>query len=426
MRLTVHGNSLTSLRLVGHQLTGGLLLLVGGLLLLVFASSGHGQSPQVEPALTSPAAVRRFVNQLGSLEYQQRVRATRTLIGLGMEAEPAVRQGLEHDDTEVRQRCRIIHDAIMAADRSRRLNTFVHGRALDTASFPCWPLLSAQVGDATEARSLLAEALRTNWAALEHFQTTVDTGANGPQRTLTPDSSSEILFSPSTEAARIFGRTVRELQYVGDQQHTSPSVGQITLPLVMSCHPQLDPPAADRAAFLEILHRVKPPEETPDPWENSTFRHLVGSFVASSVEPAAAYQACTLALRHNLTEAVRPASALLLEGKTAPYKLQYAMLTLARFGNDGHRELLYPYLENTDVCFRRSSHSDSGVECQVRDVALAACIQLSGEAPEDYGFPAIQRNSYSVFQPNSVGFVSDVARESALFKFRESHPVAIR
>ncbi len=376
------------------------------LLLASVAPSAWGQAGDVGGAIESP---RELVRQLGSAQYQRRARATRRLIDMGLEAEPAVRQGLANDDAEIRQRCHRIHETIIAADRSRRLNDFVQHRTAASAIFPCWSLVSSRVGDVPDARSLLAEALREDWVSLEAFHalSTLDPGA-------------------ATNAARTFGLTVRQLQAAGDQQHASPTLGQIAVPLVMSCAPQLEPTAADRAAFLEILHHLRPSDEASDPWNNSTFRRLVGSFLATSVEPVAAYQACTLALRYNLADAVAPASALLLAENTAPYKLQYAMLTLARFGDEAHRELLYPYLENRDVCFRRSSQSDNGVECQVRDVALAACVYLSGESPEDYGFPAIQRNSYSIFQPNSLGFASDVARESALFKFRETHAVTRR
>jgi hypothetical protein len=56
-------------------------------------------------------------------------------------------------------------------------------------------------------------------------------------------------------------------------------------------------------------------------------------------------------------------------------------------------------------------------QSQVRDVALAVLIHLSGQELKDYGLDHIQPNSKMLFQPGTITFTDPSARTEALKKW---------
>jgi hypothetical protein len=87
-----------------------------------------------EPPNASPPAAEQLVEQLGDASYEQRERAGRQLVEIGLEAKAALDNGMRHPDPEIAFRCRRLWDEVR----------FLAG----------WQQVSQIVGDSPAARAL--------------------------------------------------------------------------------------------------------------------------------------------------------------------------------------------------------------------------------------------------------------------------------
>src|SRR5262249_1218187 len=124
------------------------------------------------------------------------------------------------------------------------------------------------------------------------------------------------------------------------------------------------------------------------------YRAVAVPWVGPPPDPVAMYQAMTAANSLNLPDqTVHLAIRLLtVPGAVAAYRGQAAM-QLARLGSKEHIPLLEKALVDSGILttIRRSVVKDGkpeieSYEIQVRDVALAVSVTLSGQKIEDYGF----------------------------------------
>jgi hypothetical protein len=106
--------------------------------------------------------------------------------------------------------------------------------------------------------------------------------------------------------------------------------------------------------------------------------------------------------------------------------LQDAILAVGKLGSQEHIELLTPLLaDDTALGNQFNRQVKKSFQPQVRDVALAVIIHLSGEKPQDYGFTAIQQDAVRLFRSNTMGFASDQQRQAAHKKWQQrlaAHP----
>lgn len=96
--------------------------------------------------------------------------------------------------------------------------------------------------------------------------------------------------------------------------------------------------------------------------------------------------------------------------------LQYAILTIARFGNRGHILLLEAQFANTARCAAYRADDIEHV-AEVRDLALAAALHLAGQDPRQFGFVHLQTQTQTVFAPASLGFASEEERAAAFARW---------
>src|SRR5262249_18969460 len=119
------------------------------------------------------------------------------------------------------------------------------------------------------------------------------------------------------------------------------------------------------------------------------YRSVVGYWLDTRDEPVAMYQALSLATTLNLAEpGGRVAARLVTESKALPTYRAQAAVTLVRFEGRQHLPALEQAMaDTTPVLPARGPGPGIGTEeIQVRDVALAAALTLTGQRPEDYGF----------------------------------------
>jgi hypothetical protein len=117
--------------------------------------------------------------------------------------------------------------------------------------------------------------------------------------------------------------------------------------------------------------------------------------------------------------------------------IHLAALAVGNYGDKEHLSLLEPLLTDTNIVFNgvAANFSIAGVQAQpaaravvqtqVRDIALAMTIKLSGQNPAEFGFdsfktPGDQKLAQlQVAQSNRMGFRNEDERTAAFQKWEE-------
>lgn len=360
----------------------------------------------VSVAWADPPGVREraqsLVRQLGDESFEVREKATLALLELGRDAEDALRQGLTDSDAEVRSACASVLQRVLRRDREARLQSFLkepddrkdHGLV-------GWARFGKLAGTDAAACSLFVTIQRTDGAFVEAAE-------RDPKDALTKltaraGSLAQALITPKMDDAA-FGEAVT-LLFVA----TDPRVA-------------VDAPTfAALCGGMQVLGNRKALRKR---WLDSpAARRLLLAFLQQRDDAASLDVALPLATAFELKEA-RDWAVKLATERTLPGTTRGLALLLA--GRIGDRDLvpkLAPLLEDTTSVGTRSLGSVQ-LTAQVRDVALAALVQMSGQKAEDYGFPYLQTvpGLKSLPAPVCLGFAKPADRDAALKKWKESAP----
>ena len=350
--------------------------------------------------------IAELVKQLGDRKFSVRERSMRQLFDSGLPAVMPLHKALDNPDREVRRRATRALNEIARRDRPRRLAMLTSGTALselelDHALFgiPGLEKLIHVAGDSPETRRMLAMALRADWELIE----------NSTRK----DIDTLQLLELSCGRAR--SREAR--QDTGVRPETIVAV--ITSSMLRG-QPLPDRTAIQVYSLLSQMNRNSTSlsaTETPA-WGLESFRRLVGAFILEADGPTAIYQGLKTAMEHSLPEGLASAERIVKGGYSLPHIRQFAILAVARFGDESHIGDLQLLLDDDDVCFTRRRTSERvQFECQVRDLAMAAILHLVGRDPREFGFRHIQTSEQYVYQPHTVGFDSDEDREAATARF---------
>lgn len=385
-------------------------LLAAPLVIVWTARCGHAQNGPTEDLHSkySRETIDDLIRQLGASRFRDRELATMELIKAGVVAVDALQQAIGSHDREVSRRAELAIVEIAKLDRPRRLTRFQRGLPTREGPFPPlfdipgMSLVFSIAGDTTDSRKLLASALQRDW------------------------DFCEALLGPTPQAERMIDAKCAALRlgpYAFAQQATLPGdVVAILLGAVRNPEATSDSTAIQVYGLINQLeYSVINPSDHADLWRSPAFRRLVGEFIARCEGPTATYQGLNLSLRYNLPEGLRAAERVLRDPQSLPFVRQYAILAVARFGNDAHIPDLSRMIDDHQICFtRRAPLRHANFECQIRDLALASMLHLLGRDPRQFGFVHLQRSDHYVFQPHTVGFESEEERALALLQFQLS------
>jgi len=375
-----------------------LILAAGGLESLCPASA---EGPQYAPT-TDPAAL---IVQLGDDSFEVRERAMRALATLGLEARPVLETALASSDPEVRRRAQRALDTILRNDLKQRLSEF----AADTNpendhGFPGWKRFRDLVGNSQEAR--------TRFVEMQQAESDLLVAAQGDPRA----------------AAEEFHRRAYYLQQLLHSRVPQQiSLGSVSALLFVGADNKI--PLKDEAAMpiFTFLSQTAFQQSLNQEAQKALSLKLLGSWIENRTESAVAYQNLHLAMRYELKEGLAPALAI-VQNRADASSLQSALLTIGKLGSRQHLPLVEQALENETVCasYRISNKT---ISTQVRDVALAVCLEIVGESHADYGFARLQKNAQSLFNVHTLGFEDDQSRDKSLEKWkawraRHPHPAA--
>ena len=382
--------------------------------------TGFADDATLVPAVNDGAderTVQQLIEALGSRTYKQRKRATNELVQRGWEVLPEVESGLQHPDREVQLRCRKIAQQLKQRFRQQQLSAFVANPDYTDNRLPGWELLRSTIGEDAASRSLILSILTEHWELVERFETCLHLASDNVENrhvVRKVASSTAATVTP----AEFFETELQKLRYRRDRQHLPLALGHVAAILLMSNHAEIPFDERHSSSMLSILHRFSRASNGEVPWKSAGFQRLVSEYLKRCGSRKNAYQACSLALRYDISEGVVPALAMVESRLFPAHELQYAVLAIAKLGSSQHIEQIETLFDDERICFRRAVNGNAGnVDCQVRDVALAAVLHLAGENPRLYGFDRIQRNSFTVYQLNSLYFSDDETRAAAFARW---------
>jgi hypothetical protein len=188
-----------------------------------------------------------------------------------------------------------------------------------------------------------------------------------------------------------------------------------------------DPRAGDNLQSFYALNNLFYQQNIQQAFkDNAGSRKLLVSFLETRSNPSTVSQAFYIAQQMQLKEAL-PLAVKTLNTKTAPpYTRGMAVLFVGRMGVKEHAKDIEPLL--ADATAMGTIRTGTGtINAQMRDVALAALIELSGQNIHDYNFPYMQnyKNHRGTINlpPYYYGFNDDAARTAALKKWQDAQVV---
>jgi hypothetical protein len=338
----------------------------------------------------------KLVRKLGDSSFQVRRDATRELTNLGLPALSALRQASQDDDLEIRYRASRLFQKVRLQAHSLRLEQFL----ANPKSFPVDELPGLQryrkiVGNDEAARKLFVEMQR---AETELFLLLAGDPKIFEDEYNTRSIQAQYLLRTGVQRDRATASTAA-LMFLA----TQPKITVADQAVTSIC---------GLANYTEFRTQL-----TAKP---SPLRRLAGHWIVTE-QAGAAQQRLLLALRNNLQEGIVLALAVLKAPANA-YELQYALLTVGRFGGRDHVAAVEKLFENRMVLTRSGGNGKAiTYSCEIRDVALAVAAHLNGEdARKEFGFSRLTRNSQYLFNPNTAGFNDEATRTAAFKKWADS------
>ena len=356
----------------------------GGVLALLSALAGPAAAASPDPAeLAVPpgdlSRARALVVRLGSAAYPEREAAQLDLDKMGRLALPALAEGLKaHPSAEVRFRCQALLPKAAAADRQARLDAFLAdaGGKFDH-DLPGWNEFRTATAGTPAARAVFVELLADPANRALVLGTAGPAGDLGPAVAARKQELYQWRF-PRTPTATRREATVADVVALLFAEARVPAK---FVPRGVSTSVLFSAPGITAAVA--------------DPGEKGrVYKAVVVHWLDTRDDAVSMYQAINVASNLNLKEAGGVAARLVrLKGATPFYRGQAAM-TLVRLGGKEHLPALEGLLADETVLLAIAQPGKAErVEIQLRDVALAAALLLTGQEPEAYGFAQRYKDS---------------------------------
>jgi hypothetical protein len=363
-----------------------------GLAFLLLAAAASNALGADEPFDVEKA--RKLLRELGAPKFSAREAATDSLLKMGVDVLPVLSEGVRHPDREIRHRSNRLLDIVRQADFSRRLAAFdASNNDSEDFGLPMWTKFRDLVGPGRETRRVFVEMQKAESSLLrsaaESDEQTKSLLAERMQ-----DLQNQLRFFPQGLPT---GTTASLLFVSGNEKVQTPDQhGWVIYNYVM------------QQPFAEQLRNGA---------RRDILRRLLGAWIRTNTSGATAYQAMMMAMQYDLSEALVPAEKMITQGGQAPQVRQFAILSIARFGDPTWLAKLEPLLDDGAVCMQ-SDINRVRYTTQIRDIALVAMIHLSKQEPKRFGFDNVRPNPQYVFDAASLGFKNDDERNAARTKWQ--------
>jgi hypothetical protein len=395
------------------RLANGAGLLVGVLaaaLMVGVPQSGlaDGVQPDGAEAPARPTAqpdalqdrVDQLIRQLGHDSFAMRQRASKQLVEIGIAGQPQLSAALADDDAEVRNRSAHVLSQVVEADFRARLEAFANDPlGKKDHSLPSWNRYRETFGQDKAPRDLFVDMQRAEPALLDSLEAS-------------PKLAGELLVMRMQSILQ----TIQWPQLNGGQPAAIP-FGTVCALLFVSSTEGVTITDQDAIQLFNLIHQASFQSNLRTSANGPMLKKLLGMWILHNSGPSIAYMNLQLAFNCDLKEGLDLAVKMIgNDGGGQPFMRQYVILAIARFGNHEHIPLVEPLLKDATPCMPQQNPDPK--QSQIRDVALAVLIKLSGQELKDYGLEHVQTNPQTVFQPGTVTFGDSAKREAALAKWK--------
>jgi hypothetical protein len=363
------------------------------------ASRAFAEDKPAQPAAPGEDRVTGLIKQLGSEEFTVRESASEELTKIGLAAFASLEAAATNPDREVRFRAQRILGMIRELDLQRRLDAFLSGKETPGEyPLPGWTRFKKSYGDDGQTRQMFVDIQKAD----PELMRAMEEGAR--------------------PAAEMLGqRTLQHQQAMqfGVQQL---SLSQITAMLFVTAEEDVSLPAQTMSMIFNYCNQQALRDALNNEKKKEIPRKMVGSIIRRS-EDWAAYQAMILAANYSLPEGLVPALKILNnQGNRVPHMSQYALLTVARLGDESHLPLVEKLLEDKSVVTRMQENKVIW-DVQVRDAALATAVLLTKQDLKNYFTGRPQQFSTDpqqiFFNPRQIGFQNENDRNAVQGKWKE-------
>ncbi len=366
---------------------------------LVSAGSLHraAPSPGDEPrAADGEVRATELVSRLGSPRFDVRAEASKQILDVGLPAIPALEAAASNPSLEVRRRAERL-----LVDLGRRL----HEQKLT---------------------QLKADPERTPddfLPGLKRFRETVGRDAAATGLFLDMCRAEPDLFrmaeAPPREVEQEYDARSADVQFeINVLQSRSRIADRVAALLFIAAHPDLKESDIAANVVYSLAHQNEFRQSLTNGPQAPFVKKVTGQWIrkAGGVN---AYQKLSLALSLDIPDGIHPAVEMIKRPAAVGGQAQFAVLAVARFGGKEHIPLVEKLLADKTLLSTTAPNNKVTYTCEMRDVALAALLHLTGQDPKGYGFSQLQRNPQWVFSPNTAGFAKAEDREAAISKWAE-------
>jgi hypothetical protein len=368
------------------------------LLALAFLPGGPGVAADLSPAELHKA--RELVRQLGDSSFEVRERAGARLFQMGTGVKQVLLEGSRDPDPEVRRRCRDLLPAVLEADRRARLAAFLADKeGKQRHDLPGWERFRKLAGEGRAARELFAEIQKGDSV---YFLQDVDR-------------------HPEKAGSLCEGRCqdLQQKLYGGFRGGQPLALHEVAAVLLVAADPKVSMPGLPAYTVGNFLYQSSARTALTVGPQPSPFRKLVLAWMRrQAADDNGIYQALQVATNLNLNEgldlAVEAARARKLKGQP----LAKVLTVIGKLGTREHLRLLELHLTDTTVVGNFGLNNGRGVT-EVRDVALAMMVHLTGQEHKDYGFLFSRNHPSLKFHEVFLGFSTTEERDQAFRKWKE-------
>lgn len=366
----------------------------------VLAETNTSSSQPMRSSSAEGPSAAELVRQLGARSYLKRQRAQRMLQEMGVPAKEALQAALDDPDAEIRYRAAQALEHVLDLDFQQKLETFLTSSdECGDDCLPGWRRYREQVGRGHAARRLFVEMQRAERELLQAAQ--AQPAAAGKLLELRCQQIQHAMQSADADDDQPLGvGSIAALLFVAGKRDVEISTQGASYVNNFSNQPSLHS-ALSAGTLIEPL------------------RGLLGVWVSRHFEDTmVAYQNLHLAMRYDLKTAIDPAVDLASRTEIPAQRRPIAILALGKLGDERQLPALSALLDDKAE-FTVHDRNGHEIRTQIRDVALAVMVHLTGQELRDYGFDHYASHPTWLFNPATLGFKSIEAREEALAKWRK-------
>jgi hypothetical protein len=374
------------------------------LILSLLAGTAAAEARDEAPA-ADVAKARALIKQLGDAKFKVRDSAEKELVHLGLASLEALKEGEKNSDLHIQERCRQLQPMIRALTLQKRIDNFLaHRDGPLPKNLPFVVSFMAITGDSKEARQLYAEVLQINPQLLDDAERDQKKG----------------LDQFAAYCQEVNQRTTYRPGVNYEAQRRLVTRADVALYFLLSSEFKNDPTNRVANFGYSFLNAPSIPETLgKDDPAAQPFKKLFLSWVEKQAQPYLVQRGLQIAAEAKMKETLPLVLKQIKEKNVPIYTRAQTALLLVKVGNKEHVKEVEPLLEDKTIVGTFGINNKQG-QVQMRDVALAICIKLSGQKMSEYDFDVMKGNDDFIYQSYIYcAFSGDDKREAAHKKYKE-------